>query len=171
MTMFQTRLKTTLKLFFLALALATSLLIGPTRSMAATPDFSLSASPTSRTVERGQDALYTISVTAVNGFTGTVNLAVTGVPNHDFGTFNPTSVTGAGNSQLDVHANRTESPLGTFTLTVTGTSGSLQHIVQVTIKIIPVPDFSLSANTFTQTVKPGTTAVYMITVSSVPGTN
>lgn len=164
--MFQTRLKTTLMLLLMAFALATSFLIGPVHALAASPDFSLSASPSSRTVERGQDALYTIQVSALNGFAGTVNLTVTGVPNHDFGDFSNPSVTGTGTSQLDVHANRTESPLGTFTLSVTGTSGGLQHTIPVTLTVIPVPDFTLFSNPFTGTVKPGGTAVYQLQVTT-----
>ena len=171
--MFQTRLKTALKLLFLTLALLTSFLIGPTNSTAASsaPDFSLSASPTTRTIPRGGDALYTIHVTALNGFTGTVNLTVTGVPNHDVGSFTNASVTGTGDTQLDLHANRTESPLGTFTLTITGTSGSLKHTIQVTCQIVIAPDFSITLNASLQTIKPGGTAAYAIQVSAAGGFN
>ena len=170
--MFQTRLKTALKLLFLTLALLTSLLIGSTttRAASAAPDFSLSANPTARTIQRGGTATYAIHVQALNGFTGTVNLTVTGIPNHDSAFFTNTSVTGTGDTTLNVHSAGHQSPLGTSTLTITGTSGSLQHTIQVKYTVIPVPDFSLSSNPFVQTVKPGTTAAYLISVSVVPGT-
>ncbi len=171
--MVQTRLKTIFTLLVLTLALATSFLIWPTYSAAAAsgPDFSLLANPTSRTIERGQTATYTIHVQALNGFNGTVNLTVSGVPNHDSASFTNPTVTGTGDSVLSVHSPGHESALGTATLTVTGTSGSLQHSIQVTLTTIPVPDFSISSNPFVQTVKPVGTAVYQISVTSVPGTN
>lgn len=169
--MFQTRLKTTLTLFLLAFALATSFLIGSVSKAAAAsgPDFSISASPTSQTFERGQTGVYTIHVQALNGFTGTVNLAATGIPNHDAGSFSNTSVTGTGDVQFSLITNANESPAFQATLTITGTSGSLQHSVQIVANVIPVPDFSLLVNTTLQTVKPGSTAVYPIQVSVVPG--
>lgn len=175
--MFTTRLKTTFALLFLALVLAAASFSGSVTGVRAssTPDFTLSASPTSRTIERGQAAHYTVQVQAVNGFTGTVTLSASGIPNKSFATFTDASgnivntITGSGSLLLTVQSNRTESPIGTSTITVTGTSGSLQHTVQVTYQVIPVPDFSLSINTDLQTVKPGTTAVYIIQVQVVPG--
>lgn len=175
--MFTTRFKTTLTLLLLTLVLATAYLIAPVSSAMAssTPDFIIAASPTSHTIERGQAALYTVQVQAVNGFTGTVTLSTSGVPNKSFATFTDASgnivntITGSGSLLLTVQSNRTESPVGTSTITITGTSGSLQHAVQVTYQVIPVPDFSLSINTSLQTVKPGTMAAYLIQVSVVPG--
>src|SRR5947209_15662154 len=83
--MFVTPLRTTLTLFFLALVLATSFVSGSaTPASAATgagassaPDFSLSANPTSQTIERGGTAVYAIHIGAINGFTGTVMLTDT----------------------------------------------------------------------------------------------
>lgn len=169
--MFQTRLRTTLTFLLMAFALTASFFIGPVSRVAASsgPDFSISANPTSRTIERGQTAVYAIHIQALNGFNGTVNLTVTGVPNHDSGFFTNASVTGTGDTELDVHSAGHQSPIGTATLTVTGTSGSLQHAIQVTYKVIPVPDFTLFSSPFTATVKPGGTAVYQLQVNTITG--
>ncbi|MGZ7099378.1 MAG: hypothetical protein ACXVJ8_12945 [Candidatus Angelobacter sp.] len=91
-----------------------------------TPDFTISVSPTSRTVTRGTTGTYTVTMGAVNGFTGTVSLSVTGLGSRVTATFNPTSVTGSGTSTLSVVVNR-RATTGTRTLTITGVSGSLSH--------------------------------------------
>ena len=91
-----------------------------------TPDFTISVSPTSRTVTRGSSGTYTVTIGAVNGFTGTVSLSVTGLGSRVTATFSPTTVTGSGTSTLTVTVNR-RAGTGTRTLTITGVSGSLSH--------------------------------------------
>ena len=71
------------------------------------PDFTVTATPPSQSVEPGGSAMYPITVTDVgSSFTSTVMLSVSGLPPGATGTFNPTTITpGSGN--------------GTSTLTVT----------------------------------------------------
>src|SRR5690349_19650386 len=57
-----------------------------------TADFVLSVSPTSRSVVPGGTAAYTLTVTALAGFTGQVNLSVSSLPAGVAATFNPASV-------------------------------------------------------------------------------
>ncbi len=94
------------------------------------PDFGIAASPASRTVTRGSSTTYTVTVTALNGFTGTVTFSVSGLPPRTSASFNPTSVTGGGSSTLTV-GTRNRTPRGTYTLTIRGTSGALTHAVTV----------------------------------------
>jgi hypothetical protein len=95
-------------------------------------DFSISASPTSRTITVGGVATYTVTITAFNGFTGTVNLTVSGAPSAATKTFNPTSVVNAGSSVLTVDTFSTVST-GTRTMTIKGTGGGRTHSVNVTL--------------------------------------
>jgi hypothetical protein len=90
------------------------------------PDFTISVSPASLNVTRGNSGNYTVTIGAVNGFTGTVSLSVAGLGSRVTGTFNPTSVAGSGTSTLTVTVNR-RATRGTRTLTITGVSGSLSH--------------------------------------------
>src|SRR6267154_703431 len=90
----------------------------------APPDFTLTVNPASQTVNPGASTTYTATITPLNGFSGTVSLAVTGLPNNASASFSP--VNGAGNSILTI-ATSTSTPLGSSTLTITGTSGSLSH--------------------------------------------
>ena len=99
-----------------------------------TPDFTISVSPTSRTVSRGSSGSYTVTIGAVNSFTGTVSLSVSGLGSRVTGTFSPTSVTGSGTSTLTVQASRNASR-GARTITITGVSGSLSHSTTATLTV------------------------------------
>lgn len=168
--MIQGRLKTILTLSFCVFLLAVSCLMLSSRSAQASPaDFALSAKTTSQTIPRSQDALYTITVQG--GFTGTVNFSFTGHINHGFASFSAASVTGSGSTTFDVHSGE-DSPAGTFPLTVIGTSGSVQHAVQVTLTISDnAPNFSVSATPATKTLQRGQAATFDIHVQGLNGFN
>ena len=104
------------------------------------PSFSLSASPGGLSVNQGSYGTSTISVTDLYGFTGNVNLSVSGLPSGvtaGWGT-NPTS----GNSVLTLTASST-APGGTSNLTITGTSGALTETTNLALTVA-VPTFTLS---------------------------
>ncbi len=94
------------------------------------PDFTLSLSPTSLSVQQGSSAQTTLTLTPQNGFTGTVGLSlVDGNGNPVPGiTLSPQSVTVSGSGPvtqaLTVSVAPGVSP-GTYNLQVRGTSGSL----------------------------------------------
>jgi hypothetical protein len=90
------------------------------------PDFTISVSPASLNVTRGNSGNYTVTIGAVNGFSGTVSLSVTGLGSRVTATFSPTTVTGSGSSTLRVSVN-SRATRGTRALTITGVSGSLSH--------------------------------------------
>jgi serine protease len=97
-------------------------------------NFALSVTPGSRSVTAGSSTTYTASITAAGGFTGLVNLSASGVPTGASATFNPASVTGSGSSTMTISTNAS-APVGTFTVTITGTSGSLVHSIPVTLTV------------------------------------
>jgi hypothetical protein len=99
------------------------------------PDFGLSTMQTSQTVSAGNSTNFTTSVTPGNSFSGTVALTATGLPVGANASFSPASVTGgSGSSTLAINTNTSVTP-GTYTVTITGTSGSLQHIVTVGLTV------------------------------------
>jgi hypothetical protein len=102
--------------------------------VSAAADFSLSATPSSLTVTRKSSGKYTISVSALNGFSGSVVLSVSGLPSRTSSSFNPSSIAGSGNSALTISPNK-QAQIGTYQLVITGSSGNLNHSANVTLVI------------------------------------
>jgi hypothetical protein len=98
------------------------------------PDFTVSASPSSQPVNPGGSTTYTVSVGALNGFSGAVNLSVSGLPTGATAAFSPASVSGTGSSTMTV-TTTTSTATGSSTLTITGTSGSLTHTTTVILTV------------------------------------
>jgi hypothetical protein len=96
-------------------------------------DFSLSASPNSRSVgHHGGTVTYTVTITPSQGFTGMVNLSVTGLPSRASASFSPNPAMTS--STLTVTTgNRTT--IKSYTLVITGISGSLTHTTTVTLVV------------------------------------
>jgi hypothetical protein len=105
-----------------------------TLNVSAVADFNLSATPSSRTIARKSQGTYTVSIGALNGFTGSVALSVTGAPGRTSASFSPSSVTRSGSSTLTISVNKPAQP-GTYPLVVTGSSGNLSHSANVTLVI------------------------------------
>jgi uncharacterized membrane protein len=128
-------------------------------------DFGISVSPTSQTVNQGQNIGYGVTVSASGGFTGLVNLSITGVPTGASATFNPSSLQGSGLSSLAIVPGA-NTPGGTYTLTITGTSGPLVRSATATLTIL-VPDFSLSSSPTSRTILVGQSTSYTVTFSPI----
>jgi hypothetical protein len=133
-----------------------------------TPDFSVSATPASRTVTQGQPASYAVTISPTGGFSGAVNLSVSGLPAGATGTFSPNPATST--STLSVTTSTT-TPAGTYPLTITGTNGALTHQTSVTLVVQapPAPDFTLGASPSSRTVKRGGSTTYAVTITKVNG--
>lgn len=98
-------------------------------------NFSLSASPTTVTVRRGAVATYRITVTAHGGFNARVSLSVSGRTNST-ASISPNAVNGGGTATVRIDTAPT-SPVGSHTITLTGTSGSLEQQIPLTLIITP----------------------------------
>ncbi|MGC1606027.1 MAG: galactose oxidase-like domain-containing protein [Candidatus Acidiferrum sp.] len=131
------------------------------------PDFAISATPASETVNAGNSTTYTVSIAPLNGFTGTVNLTASGLPAGATAIFSPSSVSGSGTSTLTV-STTTGSAASSSTISATGTSGSLVHSATATLNVV-APDFSVAVSPGTVSVAPGGTATYTVTVAPLNG--
>ena len=127
----------------------------------ATPDFSLSASPSSLTITQGSNGSSTITVAPHNGFTGSVTLAASGLPSGVTASFstNPTTAT----STLTLTASSTATT-GVSTVTITGTSGSLSHTTTVALTVSGVSGTIHYEYVFTD----GTLYVYDLDTAGFP---
>jgi len=97
-------------------------------------DFTVTATPSSQSVARGRSTTYTITIGAVNGYSLPVTLSVKGLPNKTSASFTPNPATPSATSRLTVTSNR-KAAAGTYTLTITGASGTLTHPTTVTLTI------------------------------------
>jgi hypothetical protein len=106
------------------------------------PDFSISASPDSLIIIQGSSNTSTITVMSLKGFDKPVNLSVSGLSTGVNATLNLTTVTppsgGLGISILTISISNQATP-GNLTLTVTGTSGSLNHSAMINLTINEKP--------------------------------
>jgi subtilisin len=97
------------------------------------PGFTLSASPTSRSVARGGSTTYTVTVNRTGGFGSAVSFSVSGLPTRSSASFSPSSTTGSTSTLTVSTTSRTKT--GTRTLTITGTGGGLSRSAQVTLGV------------------------------------
>jgi hypothetical protein len=157
--------------------------IGLTVNQPVTPDFSLSASPTSLTVNRGASGTSTVTIARTGGFTGSVAFTASGLPTGVTAAFSPASTT-ANTSTLTLTAYATAT-LGSATVTVTGTGGGLTRTTTVglTVNTASIPDFTLATSPPSVTVvqaatgsstvniarSGGFTAAVAFTASGLPG--
>ena len=131
--------------------------------------FSLTASPGSQSTGPGGSVSYTATANPFNGFSGIVSLTVSGCPTGAICTLAPTSLTlpPAGNSTLTVQTS-SSTPVGSYVITVTGTSGSITTSTSVTLT---VASFTIVPSPASQTVKRGSNTTYTATVRPMNGFN
>lgn len=93
--------------------------------------------PTSRSVTQGTAASYNVVVQPSGGFSGNVTLSAAGVPAGATATFSPATIAiGPGTASVTLSLSTTSAtPLGTYTVSLKGTSGTVQS---------PVVDVSLT---------------------------
>jgi hypothetical protein len=135
------------------------------------PDFTFSAAPASRSVAVGSATSYTATVAPLNGFTDAVSLSATGLPAGVTATFSPASITGgSGTSTMNVSVGAS-TVAGSYTLTIKGTDGALQHSAAVTLVVTtsPPPDFGLAATPASRTVAAGAATTFTATVTPSNG--
>jgi uncharacterized protein (TIGR03437 family) len=144
-------------------------------SVGGTPDFSVGVSPSSQTVVAGQQVVYTVTVSSAGGFNSAVALTCAGLPTGvSCSSFSPASVTpsptAAATSALTVSA-AANATAGTAAFTVAGTSGTTTRSGTAALVVGPGLDFSLSASPASQSVSPGSTATYTVTIAAIGGFN
>ena len=123
----------------------------PTRTITVlptSPDFDITVGPAAQEVVPGGLTTYTVTVTPLSGFMGTVNLSVgsgsgfpTGVTS---GGFTPASIAAGGSSTLTMQTSTSTVPYA-LSLTITGTSGTISHTASTTLLVNLARPASLTA--------------------------
>jgi VCBS repeat-containing protein len=139
-----------------------------TDDCSAVADFDVSTIPQTQSVTAGGNAAYTATVTPNHGFNGGVAMSVSGLPAGTTASFDQATVLGAGSSQVKL-ATTKATPPGTYTVTVSGTSGALTHNSTITLQVTSPPDFALFVTPPSQTVIAGDGSSYTATVTPSDG--
>jgi hypothetical protein len=129
------------------------------------PDFELGVSPTSKTVGVADEAALTVYLTSTYGFTESVTLDMGGLPPNTGHSWSQNPVTPTTSALLTI-TTASNTPTGTFTCYVTGTSGSLVHAASFALEVSE-PTFELSSPHPRQSTSPGGSAQYDVTVSKI----
>ncbi len=133
-------------------------------------DFSVSASPTSLTVTRGNSGTSVISTSITSGSAESVSFSASGLPSGATAAFSPSSVNSGGSSTLTI-STTASATTGTFSVTVTGTASSGSHAttISLTISAPAGNDFSVSANPTSLSVVQGASATSTISTAVISG--
>src|SRR5881296_317486 len=140
----------------------------------APPDFIVNANPANLTIPQGTSKNSTLTITGRGGFTGTVTLQLQTPP--PFGTFVAATL-----SQTAVPLNSTVTSAtstltvsavnyqpGTTSIYITANSGSIYQTVYIPVNVTG-PDFRMTANPGSLSLKQGQTGQSVITLTSVLG--
>jgi uncharacterized repeat protein (TIGR01451 family) len=142
-----------------------------TQAATASTDFSIASTPSTQTVAPGNGTAYNLTLTPSSGFTGQIALSISGLPTGANASFNPSSVNitdaTAQTSTLTVTTSA-GTPVGTYPLTVTAISGSLQHTANVSLRVVSSTsaDLSLTATGSPNPAAVGTGLSYRLTVTN-----
>jgi hypothetical protein len=99
------------------------------------PDFSMSVTSTPPSAAAGSTFSFGIFASAAGGFSGAINLGVTGLPTGASAVFNVPTLVGFGPSYMKVSTSASTTPAGSYPLTITGTSGTFSHSVNATLTV------------------------------------
>jgi hypothetical protein len=139
-----------------------------------TPDFALTASPTTVSVAQGGTKTTTVSTTVSGGFNSAVSLSASGLPAGVTASFSPTSIAapGSGSSTLTFTASSTATT-GTSTVTINASGGGVSHstTVSLTVSATATPDFAVSASPASLSVAAGGSGTSTISTSVSGGFN
>jgi hypothetical protein len=139
------------------------------------PDFGLGVAPASQSVQQGRSADYAVTLSGSGGFKGSVAYRVSGLPRGVTATFSPaTASLTTGNSSVTTALSvvtSDRSPVGSWTFTVTGASGSTERAVSAGLRMDHALNgsFGITATPSSVTIAPGSTAVFTVSVTRDPG--
>jgi len=104
-------------------------------------------------VNAGQSVHVPVTLTPVNGFSGTVSLSATGLPAGATANFNPPSVSASGSSTLTISTTRA-TPVGAYTVWVTGTSSINSESASTSLQVNGTPQATLSPQSLAFRIQP-----------------
>jgi len=132
------------------------------------PDFDLGIAPASQRVIQGQSVGYTLTLTGTHGFNTPVTLGVTGLPTGANASWQTNPLVPNGSSVLTI-TTLSNTPVGSYTVTINASGGGQSHTAQVTLQVDPAPSFTLSVDPGIRTVAQGKNVGYTVAVTALHG--
>jgi hypothetical protein len=130
-------------------------------------DFALAVTPSSQQASQGANTSFTATVTPQTGFSGTVNLSTTGLPEGVTASFSATSLT-SGDSTLNVTVDASVAP-GSYPFSITGASGMLTHTTNATLEVLAAGNYLVAASPLTKKVFQSGHTFFTVSVTSQNG--
>ncbi|MDQ1689096.1 MAG: hypothetical protein QOK42_2071 [Frankiaceae bacterium] len=152
-------------------AVGAGVLINSKAVASAKTDFGVSVAPSSQSVQKGGPASYSVSLDLQNGFKDPVAMSATVQSGSGLTTaFAPSTVPAKGTSTT-LTVSTSAAAIGTWSVTVTGTSGTLTHsaVVAVTVNYPASQSYTISATPTTAQILPGDTAQYAVSITRTGG--
>jgi hypothetical protein len=129
-------------------------------------DFSIAANPTTINIVVGSSNPTSSITTTPIGAAGTVALSALTTDPGVTATFSPSSVTSGSGSTMTIVLAPSVGP-GYYGVRIVGTEGAVSHYVDVSLQIIPIPDFSITADRTAMSVVQGSNATAGVTTAAV----
>ncbi|HVO68456.1 MAG TPA: hypothetical protein VMT24_00335, partial [Aggregatilineaceae bacterium] len=98
--------------------------------------FTISVSPSSGYLRRGQSGYAVVTTAVSGGFNSAISFSATGVPAHVTSSFTPSSIAAPGSGTTDFNLSvASHATRGTYSITITGTGGGQSHSTVFTFQI------------------------------------
>ena len=128
-------------------------------------DFTLQASPSSLSVDAGEEATITVTATLVSGSPQELTLSLSGLPSGASYSFNPPTITPTGSSTLTIDTSGLE---GSYSLVITASGGGVAKQAVVSLQVQAF-DFTIAVNPSSVEISQGETVTIAVTVTKTAG--
>jgi hypothetical protein len=98
-------------------------------------DFSLGLSPSAQTIATGSNAVYTVTITGSNNFTGNIGLSTGDLPAGMTAVFNPPIITNSGTATLTLSTTADVLP-DIYVVPISASTGALEHDSSLTLTVV-----------------------------------
>lgn len=136
------------------------------QEQAQTFEYSVSISPTSKTLSLGDTGTFTVTVTLISGNPETVTLSLNGLPGDFQHTFSSVSGNPTFTSTLTVDTSSSTST-GTHTFTVNANAGGQVETATATLIVSEEADFSISITPPEKTINQGESSTFTVTLNKI----
>jgi hypothetical protein len=133
------------------------------------PTFTLSASPTSQTVNAGSSTSYSVTTAAQGGFSGMVTLSISGLPAGATSSFSANPIVAGSGSTLTVNTSSTTTGTSNLTITATGNGVTKTTNLSLTVNSNVTPNYSLSLSPNSKSIAQGTSGTLTVTTTPTGG--